>query len=55
MKINTEQDYLGTWRATDDNYQADTDEGHWQSDGIVGEGLTEKDAIADYWEQRSEQ
>ncbi len=56
MKINTEQEYDGTWRATDENYQADQDEyGTWHGDGIVGEGLTEKDAIADYWEQRNEQ
>ena len=54
MKLYTEQDYLGTWRCTDENYYAECIEGTWVGNGTIGEGLTEEDAIADYWSLQDE-
>jgi hypothetical protein len=55
MKIYTEQCYDGTWRANDENYDAEVIDGCWVGNGVVGEGLTKKEAIYDYWSQQDEQ
>lgn len=55
FRLNTEQNYDGSWSAFDDNYQASTnDEGVWVGEGSHGQGRTEKEAIDDYWEQEND-
>lgn len=46
MRISVEQDYLGRWLATDENYDGDPEMNH-----IVGQGNTNIEAIRDYLEQ----
>ncbi len=53
-KITAEQDYIGTWKATTDNFDAEMIDGIWRSDCPIGEGLTEQDAVDDLIEKLKE-
>lgn len=47
MNISTNQDYMGYWYVTDENYDGAPD----STGNLVGQGATEYEALKDYLEQ----
>ena len=46
-KIHTDQDWMGNWYASTENYDAENEGQGWFSDHPTGWGETEEDAIKD--------